>query len=206
MKTTSTVKKTIAQVLIASSVIFAITSCDHKDNENKSAEAEHKEVTKEVAEDQNDAKFNKNKDENNADFLVKAAEINLEEISLGKLAVKKSAHKDVKELGRMMETAHTKALAELTTLAAKKSISIPTEENKDAKDTYADLDGKTEKDFNKAYADKMVAGHKKAIDLFEKQSADSSDEDIRAWAASMLPELRKHLDHAVAVQKACEAK
>ncbi len=50
----------------------------------------------------------------------------------------------------------------------------------------------------------MVDGHKKAIELFEKQSTESSDADIREWATSMLPELRKHLDHAVTVQNKLE--
>ncbi len=204
---TSNIKTTITNVIFASSVIFGIASCEHKESEHKASDsAEHTGVTKDVAEDQNDAKFAKNKEEKNATFLVKATEINMEEIKLGELAEKKSAHKDVKALAKMMITAHTKGLAEVKALAAKKSITVPTEVTQDAKDEYAKLDEKTEKDFNKAYADKMVSGHKDAIELFEKASTDSSDEDIRNWAASMLPELRKHLDHAMAVQKACEAK
>ena len=192
------IKKTALQIIFVSTVIFGAASCEEKEHDHTASD---KPVTSDVAEDQNDGKFNKNDDEKNAAFLVKAAEINLEEISLGKLAQKKSTNKDVKDFGKMMETAHTKALADLQKLAAKKSISIPTELNQEAKNLYQKLDGKSEKEFNKDYADKMVSGHKDAIDLFEKQSTESSDEDIRTWATTMLPELRTHLDHAIAVQE-----
>jgi len=200
------IKTTVLQLIFASSVIFGIASCENKmkESDHTTSESETKALTPDVAEDQNEGKFNKNDDEKNAAFLVKATEINLEEIGLGKLAQKKSTNKDVKELGKMMETTHTKALADLQKLAAKKSISIPTELPQDAKNAYDKLDGESEKDFNKNYADKMVSGHKDAIDLFEKQSTESSDEDIKTWATTMLPELRTHLDHSIVVQKKIE--
>lgn len=192
--------KSSAIIVFLSASLFGFSSCeDHKDH---AAEENHSEVkTEELAKEQNDAKFDDNADEKNAKFLVKANEINLEEISLGKLAQEKSTNADIKALGKMMVTAHTKASADLTALAAKKNISIPTENTDDIKDAYKKLNDKTDqKDFNKAYADMMVKGHKDAIDLFEKQSTDSSDADIRAWATSMLPGLREHLDHAMAIQ------
>jgi len=47
-----------------------------------------------------------------AQFLVRAAEIDLEEIQVGQLAQKKSTMIDVQELGKMMETEHTKSLSD----------------------------------------------------------------------------------------------
>ncbi|MGN6645622.1 MAG: DUF4142 domain-containing protein [Cytophaga sp.] len=206
MKTTKT-KASVINAIFLSAVIFGTVSCgNHEDKaEDHSTHAESK--TEEVAKEQNDAKFDDNKDEKNAKFLVKAAEINLEEISLGKLAEEKSTNADVKELAKMMVTAHKKALEDLKGLAGKKNISIPTEDTQDVIDAHTKLSEKTEqKDFNKAYVDKMVDGHKDAVELFEKESTESSDADIRAWATSMLPELRKHLDHSIAVQKKFEKK
>jgi putative membrane protein len=202
MKTTKI--KASLFILLLSASLFGFTSCENK--ESHQAEEKHSEVkTEEVAKEQNDAKFNENAEQDNAKFLVKAAEINLEEISLGKLAEEKSTHADVKALAKMMVTAHTKASEELKGLAAKKSISIPAENTQDIKDAYQKLsDKKDQKDFDKAYVDMMVDGHKNAITLFEKESTESSDADIKAWATSMLPELRKHLDHAIVVQEKCK--
>ena len=204
MKTTKI--KASLFILLLSASLFGFTSCENENKENHQGEEKHSEAkTEEVAKEQNDAKFNENAEQDNAKFLVKAAEINLEEISLGKLAEEKSTHADVKSLAKMMVTAHTKASEELKGLAAKKNISIPAENTQDIKDAYQKLsDKKDQKDFNKSYVDMMVDGHKNAITLFEKESTESSDADIKAWATSMLPELRKHLDHAIAVQEKCK--
>jgi putative membrane protein len=67
--------------------------------------------------------INKEKD---IQFLVSVVRINLEEIKLGQLAQQKGNLADVKDLGKMMVDDHTKAQSDLTALAMKKSITIPT--------------------------------------------------------------------------------
>lgn len=159
--------------------------------------------TKEVAEEHNDAKFD-NAKEDDAKFLVSAAEINLEEIQLGQLAQTRGTTTHVKELGKMMETEHTKALADLQNLAAKKQVTIPislTENGMDANKKLLETKGSK---FDKEYADMMVSGHKNAIDIFQKAADEASDPDIRNWATTMLPALRIHLDHSINCQKLCE--
>ena len=71
-------------------------------------------------------------------FLAKVAEINLEEIRLGQLAQQKSTVTSVKDLGSMMENEHNKAQIDLTTLAMKKSITIPTALDSNAQADYND--------------------------------------------------------------------
>jgi len=137
-------------------------------------------------------------------FLVHAAEINMEEVLLGQLAQKKSKMQDVKELGQMMEEAHTQSMSSLAALAKKKKINVPTMPTHGAKDAYKKLDAKSESDFNKAYCEMMVSGHKDAIAMFEKAVSECTDEDIKEWAITTLPVLRTHLDHSVACQKKCE--
>lgn len=158
---------------------------------------------KKVAEEHNEAKFDNTK-ENDADFLVRAAEINMEEIELGKLAQTKGSMADVKELGKMMETEHSKALADLQSLAAKKTITLPAALSTDAQDVVKKLSEKSGKDFDKEYCDKMVNGHKDAIEKFTKASNDASDPEIKDWATVMLPTLRMHLDHSMSCQEKCE--
>jgi putative membrane protein len=192
---------------------FSINSCgdnSSKDADDKDAmttadtNANKMEDSKDSAQKINDANLS-NRKESDADFLVNAAEINLEEIKLGQLAQKSGMMADVKSLGKMMETEHKKALKELEGLAAKKQIAIPaslTDKGQDAKKDL--LEEKKGKDFDKEYCDKMVSGHKDAISKFEKASKDATDADVRAWAASMLPGLKKHLEHSETCQKKCE--
>jgi len=160
--------------------------------------------TKETAEEHNEAKFDEKKSEKDAQFLVESAEINLEEMQLGKLAQSRSKNADVIALGKMMENEHANAMNDLKDLAAKKQISIPTSITQDGQDAFDKLNEKTGKDFDKSYCEMMVKGHKKAIDKFESASKDVEDADIRAWATNMLPALRTHLDHAITCEEKCK--
>ncbi|MCO6146573.1 DUF4142 domain-containing protein [Flavobacterium sp. NRK1] len=197
MKRTSLLSKALLGAAVVT-LSFGIQSCK---NETKNEDA------KEVAEDQNEAKFDDVNDEkeSDSDYLVAAAEVDMKEIELGKLAQTKSTNPDVKALGKMMEDAHSKALADLKATASKKNISIPESSTENVQDAYKDLNDKTGHDFDKAYADMMVDGHEKTIDKMEKASEKANDPDIRMWAANMLPELRKHLEHAKMTKEKVDA-
>ena len=162
------------------------------------------EDTKDVAEERNEAKFDNNKQEKDAQFLVNAAEINMGQIQLGQLAQQNGRTSHVKELGKMMEDAHTKSLNDLTALAKRKMITIPTSPTDDAKKTYKELNEESGNDFDKAYADMMVSEHKDAIAVFEEATTDSYDTDIKNWAIAALPDLRTHLNHSIDCQNKCD--
>ena len=188
----------IKPLLLSASFIFAalfgLSSCNY----NKTSD------TKDVAEEQNEAKFDNNKQEKDADFLVDAAEISLEEITLSKLAQEKAATSDVKQLAREMQIKHEKSLADLKTLANSKMVSIPTTLTDDGNDAIEKLNDKSGTEFDKEYADVIVNNHKEAIKEFEKAANESMDPDIRTWASSSLPELRNHLDKSMDIQKKVE--
>lgn len=162
------------------------------------------EDSKEVAEEHNEAKFDDSKREKDAQFLVNAAEVNMKEIHLARLARQSSMKSEVKDLGKMMEETHQKAMEDLKVLASKKAISIPATLTEDANEAYKKLSGKSGKDFDKEYCDMMVKGHKEAIEKFQTEASEGADEDVKVWAQSMLPVLRTHLDHAMSCQKKCE--
>lgn len=194
MKKISYFKNALLQVTFVTTILL-IASCGYN---------QKPEDTKDVAEEHNEAKFDNIKQENDAQFLVNAAEINLEQIQLGKLAQQIGRTTHVKELGKMMEDAHTKSLKDLTALAKSKLITIPTSPTDNAQDAYKKLNETSGNDFDKAYADMMVNEHKDAIGAFEKASTDSYDTDIKNWATVSLSDLRKHLDHSIDCQKKCE--
>lgn len=139
-----------------------------------------------------------------AQFLARAAEINLEEIQLAQLAQRKSMMTDVKELGERMEKSHTQVLSDLTTLANKKGISLPTSVTDEANEEYKELNNKSNKRFNEEYCELVIKEHKQAISLFETASKDAKDSEIREWAAATLPTLRSHLDQSKMCKAKCE--
>ncbi len=169
-----------------------------------SCESNKPEDTKEVAEEHNEAKFEENKNEKDAQFLVNAAATYQEEISLSKLAQQKGISTPVKDLAKMMETEHTQLLKDLTALASAKNITLPNASTDDTQEAYSKLNKLTGVDFDKQYADMMVSGHKNAVTIFETASTESVDMDILAYAKTTLPIIRKHMDLSLNCQKECE--
>lgn len=178
--------------LVAGSLL---TSCgdDHKQQDSK-----------EVSEERNEAKMATRAQEKDAEFLVEAATLNLEEVKLGQIAATNAKMPEVKELAAKMVTEHQKSYDQLTALAAKKQVTIPTSMPDKVKEDTDKMSGKMGKEFDKDYCDKMVEAHKDAITKFEKASTDAADTDIRTWAGEMLPVLRKHLDEAMACREKCD--
>jgi len=186
-------KSSILHLSLLAALTGGIASCDNNGVRTK-------DDTKDVAEDKNDAKFDSSKVERDAQFLVNAAAINMEEIKLGQLAQQRGMSNDIKSLGQTMVEAHTKALSDLKSLAQSKSVSLPDSATKDANDDWDKLQKAKGTDFDRKYCDMMVDGHKDAIDKFEKPASDATDPQIKQWASSMLPDLRKHLDMSMTCQ------
>jgi len=161
--------------------------------------------SKETAEEHNDAKFSyTDHQKQDAEFLVTAAEMNLEGIMLGQLAQQNSMMIDVKELGKMIEKARKKSMTDLVALAKKKLVTIPMSPTEHSRNIFEKLKKKSGKEFDKNYCSLMVDGHKDAISAFEKESKESNDPDIQGWANETIPNLRLHLDYAITCKKECE--
>jgi putative membrane protein len=131
-----------------------------------------------------------------AQFLKNAAEINVAEIQLGKLAQEKSSNDAVKDFGKRMVDDHTKINDNLKTLAATQSVTLPDSMN--AKDKA--LDKRLEKlsgtRFDRQYIQAMISGHEQAVAAFRKESKMAKNADVRDFAAKTLPTLEEHLKAA----------
>lgn len=196
MKRTDNFKKLITGAAVIATVAFLIPSCSQRTTDDAVYGDRKMEDPKNVAEETNEAVLDDRKAEKDAQFLVDAAAISLEEIQLGQLAQTKSMDAEVKRISQMMVADHTKSLNELKELASRKGIEIPTTLTEDGKDAYERLNSKKDKNFNEDYCDMMVSGHKKAINKYEEASKDAQDDEIRDWAIATLPKLRTHLDNA----------
>lgn len=179
----------ISKLVLATGIILlSLNSCKKETKQ---------EDPKEVAEDQNEAKFDdSNSKENDSEFLVDATEINLEEIAIGQLAQQKSTNPEIKKFGKMLVDDHTKLSGEVKTVAESRNISLPTSITEDGKEQYNKLNEKSGLDFDKKFVDMMIDGHEKAIDKFTKASKNSNDEEIKTWASNNIASLTAHLQHA----------
>ena len=166
-------------------VLFGLSSCGNKSMDNT-------EVS--VAQIKPAANPTKEHDER---FLVRAAEMNFEEILRGKLAFKRATSEEVKELGRLLEEANRNAKSTLTGMGYKKSIMIPSAPNQVAHAAYDILNKATVEEFDAAYINLVIEGHNNAISHFENAVSGNIDPDIKALAQTMLPEIRNHLSKAM---------
>ena len=197
MKRTSSILSKMLLGTAVMSMAFGMTSC--KDNKETDP--------KEIAEEENEAKFDDTNEakEDDSDYLVFAADVNMKEIQMGQLAQQKSTNAEVRSYAEMMINDHNKALEELKKTAEAKNISLPTALSEDAQEAYDDLNDEKAEDFDKKYVNMMVDGHEKTIKKMEKASEKANDEEIRMWAADMLPTLRTHHSEAERLEDQLDA-
>lgn len=153
----------------------------------------------EAAKDANDTKDDKNMmavSEDDAKFLVFAANAGMTEIEAAKAASTMATNAKTKEFAAMMTKDHTAASDELKGLASTKSVTLPAAISDDNRKEITDLNEKKGADFDKAYMSMMVDEHKDVVDKFKTASENCKDTEIKAWAAKMLPTLQAHHDQA----------
>jgi putative membrane protein len=129
-----------------------------------------------------------------AKFATTAAAGGMAEVEIGKLAAQKSTNDQIKSFANMMVTDHGKANDTLMAIAKTKNITLPTALDADHQKKYDDLSKLSGKDFDKAYVDAMVDGHKKTLTLMQDESKNGKDADLKAFATKIAPTVQMHLD------------
>ncbi|MEH3112476.1 DUF4142 domain-containing protein [Pedobacter terrae] len=132
-------------------------------------------------------------EEADAKFTTQAAVGGMAEVELGKMALEKSSNPQVKEFATMMVKDHGMANTELMAIAKQKNITLPSTVDDEHKKKMEDLSKKTGSDFDKAYVDAMVDGHKSTLKLMEDESKNGKDADLKAFATKTAPIVQSHL-------------
>ncbi|MEO8372500.1 MAG: DUF4142 domain-containing protein, partial [Candidatus Solibacter sp.] len=137
-------------------------------------------------------------------WVMKVAQGSMLEVELGKLASTQASSDAVKQFGQRMVTDHSRANDELSEIATRKGITLPTSldaKHQAMKDKFSKMNGAA---FDKAYMEDMVKDHRTDVAEFRKESTSGRDADIKAFAAKTLPNLEEHL--SMAEQTASSAK
>ncbi|MEJ0047306.1 MAG: DUF4142 domain-containing protein [Rhodospirillales bacterium] len=131
-------------------------------------------------------------------FVEKAASGGMAEVQAAQLAQQKADDQKVKDFAQQMISDHTSANQQLTALAQKKGVTIPTDlDSKDQKelDKLSKLDGKK---FDKAYLKSEVKDHQAMLSLLQKEYKSGKDADLKSFAEQTIPTVQKHLEMAQA--------
>ena len=141
-----------------------------------------------------------NKHVSDKDFLCTAAQGGMTEVELGKIAQANASSPDVKQFGSRMVADHSKADAELKTVAAKDNVEIPTKldtKHQAMVDHMQHLSGPA---FDKAYVNMMVRDHEKDASEFRQASANAQDPDVKTFASDTLKVIESHLSDIKSIQ------
>jgi putative membrane protein len=132
-------------------------------------------------------------------FVIDAAQANLAEVELGRLAASQGNHPDVREYGQKSVDDHTRLGDRLQALARPKGFGIPTAMSAEAENLFARLTTSKDEEFDRLYMQHMAMDYDKVIDAFRKEAEAGQDADLRAFAAETIPVLVARLGNAQAV-------
>ncbi len=184
--------KKLSYVFLTAAAAFVMSSCNNTPKDAKqSADSlnKTKDTTSNVAATGGIAVTS-----DDAKFATNAADGGMAEVALAKLALQKTTNPQINDFANMMVKDHSAANDALTAIAKNKSITLPTAVSADDQKAMDDLSKKSGKDFDKAYVDAMIDGHKKALSLFEDAAKNCKDADLKAFAANTAPTVQMHLD------------
>jgi predicted outer membrane protein len=136
--------------------------------------------------------------------LMKLHHINKEEIEVGQIAQKNGGTRDVKDFGATLVRDHTQADQDVTALASKVNVDLEAkkadakhQEKQQVMQNKIDQLKKTSgKDFDRAFAQMMVNGHRQAIEMVKDARGTVQSVELKSLLEKLLPTLQKHEDIA----------
>ena len=128
-------------------------------------------------------------------FLMMAAKDGMREVHMGQMAVQQGQSAEVKKLGNMIVSDHTKANNQLTEIATKRGVKL------DMRHKMDKMSKKDMENFDQAWLGMMVNEHQKDIAAFQRQAQGNGDPEVKAFAQKTLPVLQKHLKAVQSAQK-----
>lgn len=169
--------------------------------------------------------------ESNA-FLTQAIESNTAEVQLGRLAATKAQNQRVKTYADMLVKDHSAALEKLQRLqpGTRTGQTANPKPSSDHENLRSRLSGLSGAQFDREFIDAMIAAHRKAVGLFERQigpataagrdsaagrgnnanrdkaaTGSASPTEVTALARELLPTIKHHLEQAEQMQKTLAA-
>jgi putative membrane protein len=130
------------------------------------------------------------------DFVRKAENANLLEVSLGEMAQQQAASPEVKQFGGRMAKEHTLASNKLLEISKKDKLEAPGDLDRKEYEMVQHLSGLKGRDFDRAYIKHMVENHKEDLQMFEQMAKEGANPDLRDYAKQTLSTLREHLKMA----------
>jgi putative membrane protein len=135
-------------------------------------------------------------------FADEAARAGIAEVALAKLALEKTTNDHLRNFGERMVLDHGEANEALKDVSRRLVLTLPSSLDASQLQSLAELRKLSGAAFDRQYMHDVVAQHKKAVVLYDRQATAGDNAELRAFAAKTLPLLQRHLLLAEATQKA----
>ena len=130
-------------------------------------------------------------------LIADLAHFNHAEIETGQLALKKSQNEQVKKYAQQMIDDHTKAQAELQTLADSKGVKLPDSPDVPHKALTTAMKTMEGTRFDSQYMKRAgLNDHQRTMQLLQKTQKNAKDADLQDLATKMMPTVQGHLTMA----------
>lgn len=130
------------------------------------------------------------------EFMTKAAQSDLTEITTSQLALQKSQNKSVRNYAQQMIEHHTASSEKLAAIAKAKNFTLPTQMSPEGEALLKKLQSLSGSSFNQAYMQGQVEAHKKTLADYQSYLQNGQDQDLRAFAGEIAPLVAQHLEMA----------
>jgi putative membrane protein len=127
-------------------------------------------------------------------FVMDAAQGGMAEVELGRLAEQRGSSAQVRDFGRMMVQQHTQANSELTAIAQRLGISLPSSPAPSAQAAQMRLQQTQGPDFDRQYIALQATSHLQQRMLFQFAADNARNPELRSFAQKTLPVIERHID------------
>lgn len=131
-----------------------------------------------------------------AAFFAQAAHSGASEMELSRVVLERATQSSVKDFARTVLDDHRKVSYELTQLAQRVGVALPTVPTHQVEQKTETLQRIKAADVDRQYLSDMIADHIRAVNTFKDAARFAPDPRVRAWAAAQVPVLEKHLADA----------
>lgn len=135
------------------------------------------------------------------EFLQMAAAGHNVEIQLGKLAQLKGENEDVRAYAGRLVKSHEAAYSDLAKLLKNRKLAIVSGLEWENREDAKKLIKASGAEFDRLYLDTMIRHHEQSATLYDQQAKSGKEDDVKAYAADVLPGIRDHLKEARALRK-----
>lgn len=184
--------KTTAYALAGCALMFSVASCGNSNNSTSSTtDTTSTATTSSNVDSMNAANNNSAANNPNAAFVNEVTKSNNTEIQWLQAGIDNGTNKMLKDDAKKMLKDHKDLADKMQKYASQNNIT-PTDTAANADMTA--MNGKTGKDWDQAWAAKMVDAHQQTIDKFNQAQNTVTDANLKTIITNTLPTLHQHLD------------